>query len=147
MPDMDPHVQAAVYGTPKINPDEQNHYLGTFRERIYVAQTRATFGDTKYMPTWETQLKEHKNATLLLNGHLDMELLTPYIKLASKYNVGFTLKSDDVYDRSDVVAVLTAKEAVNITQIDVVALTLEDDEEKTGMPDAPQKPWYKKLFG
>ena len=73
--------------------------------------------------------------------------MTPYIKLASKYNVGFTLKSDDVYDRSDVVAVLTAKEAVNITQIDVVALTLEDDEEKTGMPDAPQKPWYKKLFG
>ena len=29
MPDMDPHMQAAVYGTPQINPDERNHYLGT----------------------------------------------------------------------------------------------------------------------
>lgn len=30
----DQHLQNAIYGTPKINPDEQRKYLGTFRERV-----------------------------------------------------------------------------------------------------------------
>lgn len=146
MPDMDPHMQAAVYGTPQINPDERNHYLGTFRERIYAAQTRETFGQPAYMATWEKQFKAHPDGTLLLNGHLNMDDLEPYIKLASKSHVGFTLKSDDVFDRSDVVAVFTAKEAVNIDQIDIVKLT-ETPATKTAPSTSEKKPWYKKLFG
>ena len=31
---VDQRLQNAVYGTPKINPDEQRRYLGTFRERV-----------------------------------------------------------------------------------------------------------------
>ncbi|WP_242981046.1 YueI family protein [Weissella cibaria] len=146
MSDMDPHMQAAVYGTPQINPDERNHYLGTFRERVYAAQTRDTFGQAAYMPTWEAQFRAHPDGTLFLNGHLELDDLSPYMQLASKYSIGFTLKSDDVFDRSDIVAVFAAKEAVNIDQIDIVKLTKAPTVEGESQP-AAKKPWYKRLFG
>ena len=38
MPDnkseIDQRIQNGIYGTPKIKPDEQRHYMGTFRERV-----------------------------------------------------------------------------------------------------------------
>ena len=30
--DMEQRIDNAIYGTPKIKPDEQRKYLGTFRE-------------------------------------------------------------------------------------------------------------------
>lgn len=122
--DMDPHVSAGIYGTPKINPDEQRHYLGTFRERVYVAQTVETFADPQYLPTWLDQMQAHPDAILLLNGNLESDDLSVYMKLASKAQVGFTLKTDATYSTDDtaIAAVLTAREAVNIDQVDITKL-------------------------
>ena len=40
MPDnkseIDQRIQNGIYGTPKIKPDEQRHYMGTFRERVWL---------------------------------------------------------------------------------------------------------------
>jgi len=34
---MDKHLQNSTFGAPKVNPDEQRRYLGTFRERVSLA--------------------------------------------------------------------------------------------------------------
>ena len=33
------HLDSGRYGAPKVNPDEQKKYMGTFRERCYVTMT------------------------------------------------------------------------------------------------------------
>lgn len=143
---MDPHVQAGLYGTPQINPDEQNHYLGNFRERVYVIQTREHIGETQYMQAWERQMAKYPDATLYLNGHLDRTILDKFMKLASHYKMRFTLKTDDVYDRSNVMVVLAAKTAVHQEIVDIVVATDEQNQSIQEPESKPKRPWYKKLF-
>lgn len=143
--EMDPHVKTGLYGTPEINPDEQHHYLGNFRERIYVLQTRETAGENRYMKAWEQQLHAHPDAVLYLNGHLNKNVLDQYIELAAKQQAKFTLKSDAIYDQSDVVAVLAAHSAVHQEPVSIED-TIDSSETSSGQKDE-KKPWYKKLFG
>ena len=42
---MDKHLQNSTFGVPKVNPDEQRRYLGTFRERVSLAMTIAEVND------------------------------------------------------------------------------------------------------
>lgn len=145
---MDPHVQAGLYGTPQVNPDEQNHYLGNFRERVYAIQTREHIGEPRYMQAWERQMAKYPDATLYLNGHLDRAILDKFMKLASHYKMRFTLKTDDVYDRSDIMVVLAAKTAVHQEIVDIVVTTNEQDQsiQEPQSESKTKSPWYKKLF-
>lgn len=140
---MDPHVQTGLYGTPQVNPDEQNHYLGNFRERVYALQTREHAGENQYMQAWEKQFSKHPEATLYLNGHLDREVLDKFIKLASRYKLRFTLKTDELYNHSDVMVVLAAKFAVHQEIVDINKQTTQLDPKKES---ETKTPWYKKLF-
>jgi uncharacterized protein YueI len=60
----------------------------------------------------------------------------------------FTLKTDDVYDRSDIMVVLAAKTAVHQEIVDIVVTTNEQDQSiQEPQPESKTKsPWYKKLF-
>lgn len=143
---MDPHVQAGLYGTPQVNPDEQNHYLGNFRERVYALQTREHVGESQYMQAWEKQFSKYPEATLYLNGHLDRDTLDKFIKLASRYKLRFTLKTDEVYNHSDVMVVLAAKFAVHQDIVDINELISKQTQSIQKPESETKKPWYKKLF-
>ncbi|GAK30537.1 hypothtical protein [Weissella oryzae SG25] len=143
---LDPHLQNGIYGKKQLNPDEKRHYLGTFRERVYMTQTVATFGQADYLPLWERSLLDHEDATLLINGNLPIDLVNKYIKLASYYGVAFTLVTDAAYhtEPKDLAVVLTAHEAVNIKDI-----AIEDQVKLVEETKAPSKKahWYDRLFG
>ena len=37
--ELEKRLDTGMYGTPRVNPDEQRKYLGTFRERCYLSMT------------------------------------------------------------------------------------------------------------
>lgn len=43
--DVQSHLDKGMYGTPLVNPEEQNKYMGTFRERCYLSMTVAEMND------------------------------------------------------------------------------------------------------
>ncbi|AIG65876.1 YueI family protein [Weissella tructae] len=148
MPEMDPHLQNALYGTPKINPDEQNHYLGAYRERVYAMQLKDTLDDPEMMTLWDEILTRYPDAVWKLNGHLETDELMPYIQLAKKHHEEFSMVTDSASAKSDVVAVLVADHAVHKTEINLADMieTPQVIEEKTNETETPQKKWYQRFF-
>ncbi|WP_185696060.1 YueI family protein [Weissella viridescens] len=145
MTELDPHLQNAMYGTPEVNPDEQHHYLGTFKERVYKTQQMATVGDSKYLTVWDETFQKHPDGVLLLNGRLDADATMPYMQLAKKDNVDFRLVSDPMMTATDLGVVFTADHAVHSKQ-----LAIEDADLNEPAPTPKKEPekqsWFKKLF-
>ncbi|WP_367295158.1 YueI family protein [Levilactobacillus yonginensis] len=112
---MEQHLQNSVYGTPKINPDEQRHYLGTFRERVSLAMTIAEVTDRKNLDAFITEISAHPDFQVILNGHINQTDLGPYMKLASQHNLKFTIKQDEIYgvNDTDLGLVVASDHAIN----------------------------------
>lgn len=144
---MEQHLQNSVYGTPKINPDEQRHYLGTFRERVSLAMTIAEVTDRDNLNPFITEISAHPDYQVILNGHVDQADLAPYLKLASQHNLKFTIRQDIIYgvNDSDLGLVVASDHAIDQSPI---ALN------KKYPPKAPttskqpaKKGWLDKLLG
>ena len=69
------------------------------------------------------------------------------MKLAAKHQSKFTLKTDAIYDQSDIVVVLAGHSAVHQEPVSIEE-TITDDKDSQDSDDQtkPKKPWYKKLF-
>ncbi|MDR3189603.1 MAG: YueI family protein [Lactobacillaceae bacterium] len=145
---MDPHVQAGLYGTPKINPDEQRHYLGTFRERVYAVETIAEMYSGNNLSAWVEVFKQHPTGTLIINGELDRDIIDVYMQLVKKANVDFTLKNDTTFseDKSAYGAVYAADAAVHEDEIDIAQLASQATRDEA-TSTTPRQNWLNKLFG
>lgn len=143
---MDPHLQTGLYGKKELNPDEQHHFLGTFRERVYMAQRVKTFGEEQYLAIWETVLLDHSDGILLINGNLDITVVNKYIQLATKYQVSFTLVTDALYHTNpeDMAVVLAAHTAVNVDRINIEDFVAEQSAQSV---EPVKHHWYDKLLG
>ncbi|AYM03615.1 YueI family protein [Levilactobacillus yiduensis] len=143
---MEQHLQNSVYGTPKINPDEQRHYLGTFRERVSLAMTIAEVTDRKSLDAFITEITAHPDYQVILNGHIDQADLAPYLKLASQHNLKFTIRQDTIYgvNDSDLGLIVASDTAINQNPI---SLSKKYPEKPAEKPTAPKKSWFDKLIG
>ncbi|WP_318765801.1 YueI family protein [Lactiplantibacillus carotarum] len=114
-------IQSAMHGTPKLHPDEQRKYLGTFRERVDVAVTVYQLKRAHYVDEMQRAFAAHPDYHLYINGNLDQDFIGPYIKAASQANVQFTIKTDDIYRTTDAdyALVFTAATAINQDVIDI----------------------------
>ncbi|RRK10761.1 DUF1694 domain-containing protein [Lactiplantibacillus garii] len=114
-------IQTAMHGTPKLHPDEQRKYLGTFRERVDVAVTVYQLKRAHYVDEMSQAFAAHPDYQLYINGNLDQDFIGPYIKAASQASVQFTIKTDDIYGTADdnYALVFTANTAINQDVIDV----------------------------
>ncbi|CAH1857349.1 YueI family protein [Convivina intestini] len=105
---------------PKINPDEQNRYLGTFRERVIVAIRQSQIDNPKVITDFTTVLSKNTAGKLLINANLTGDNSATYIKIATQTSHPFTLLSDNQKSsrQADPIAVLLAADhAVNIDNI------------------------------
>ncbi|CAH1856625.1 YueI family protein [Convivina praedatoris] len=105
---------------PQINPDEQNRYLGTFRERVVVAIRQSQVDNPKIITDFTTILSQHPEGKLLIDANLTGDNNATYIQIAGKTNHPFTLLSDNQKSshQADSIAVLLAADyAVNIDNI------------------------------
>ncbi|WP_048000154.1 YueI family protein [Lactiplantibacillus herbarum] len=114
-------IETAMHGTPKLHPDEQRKYLGTFRERVEVAVTVYQLKRTHYVTELTQAFVAHPDYQLYINGNLDQDFIGPYIKAASQANIKFTVKTDDMYRTTDTdyALVFTAATAINEDVIDI----------------------------
>lgn len=114
-------LETAMHGTPKLHPDEQRKYLGTFRERVEVAVTVYQLKRAHYVDELSQAFTAHPDYQLYINGNLDQDFIGPYIKAASQADVQFTIKTDDLYGTTDTdyALVFTAPTAVNQEVIDI----------------------------
>lgn len=114
--------QAMRGGSPKIDPDQQRKYLGTFRERVDLAVKIQDMGDSRAIKDTETEIKKHPHYTLVINGDLDDNLTAPYMKIASNTNTHFDMESNkDYFTKPDSYGVIyrTDHTAINVSPIDV----------------------------
>ena len=141
------HLDSSLYGSPKIKPDEQRKYMGTFKERCYVTMTLEQMKKETDRKNFVAELSKHPEATVLLNGKMELSLQTAYIKLIKAQGVRFTIVSDaELHDTHSLGLVITAGEAVNESEIDIEK---KYPEEQTPTTDeaAPKKSFWKNLFG
>ena len=114
------HLDAGRYGTPKINPDEQKEYLGTFRERCLLSMTIKEMRDKENETGLLREIKKEPTARLLINGAIPTSLQQRYMSIATKETIDFTIVSDAVADNESKIGLLLVADcAVNVPVIDV----------------------------
>ncbi len=114
-------IDNAVYGTPKIKPDEQRKYLGTFRERVCLTISVQELHEQDWTPALTAELDRGIGNLVFINGNLPHDEIHPYIQTAAKDNAQFTLKTDPEYkiDPDSLAVVVAAKTAVYQSPVDV----------------------------
>lgn len=114
------HLDAGMYGTPRLNPAEQQKYLGTFRERCYVSMTVAEMKKKANKDRLIEAFSTYKDAKVLINGKISSTLQTEYIHLVTKYQMPFTIVTDTQKSDPDSFGLLLiADTAVNEEVIDI----------------------------
>ena len=118
---LEQRLQNGVYGTPKINPDEQRRYLGTFRERVCLTISNAQIKERSWTTAVETELKKGVVTQVFINGNPQFET-----------------------DPDRLALVMAADDAVYQSPIDVakrypVPAAAQDQ-------PAPQLSWWQRLF-
>lgn len=134
-------LKQGIYGQRKINPDEQRHYLGTFRERVYVTISCAEIKQHSWIDQLKKEFKAHPDATLFINNNLDHDLVHPYLLAASKANIHFTLKSDPEFhtDPDKLAIVYAASDAVYQSPVDIAKCYPDTTSATQKETDKPKK--------
>jgi len=139
-PSVDDILNEGIYGPKEIKPEEKRKFLGTFRERVILALKKAQVREQEIYPQVEQAMKENGGAQLLLNGDIDYEHLSKYVKLAQKHNVEHTIVANKEYD-TDLGLVLAMDNAINKEDIDVVKA-----EPPVQQPPQKKASFFAKLF-
>jgi uncharacterized protein YueI len=110
------YLKQGMYGPKETNPDERRKYLGTLRERIEMALTKAQVMEEEIYKEVELAMKNHPNLHLLLNGQIDYRFLSKYVKLADPNGIKFTIINNKDH-QTDIGLLLAHEDAVNKEEI------------------------------
>lgn len=118
---VDQRIQNSIYGTPKIKPDEQRRYMGTFRERVYLTISVAEAKQQDWSSALQKELQKHPDSLVIINGNLEDRFTRPYITMANQMTVQFTIKTgnDTKTDDDNLAVVVTDHKAVYESPVDV----------------------------
>ncbi|MBS4191843.1 YueI family protein [Bacillus sp. FJAT-49705] len=95
---IDDYILQGIHGEKQTKPDERRKFLGTLRERIVIALKQSQIREDGIYPQVEEALNKNRKAHLYLNGNMSYSELSKYTKLASKYNVEFTMVTNNNYN-------------------------------------------------
>ncbi|WP_018932085.1 YueI family protein [Gracilibacillus lacisalsi] len=137
--EIEDYLQEGIYGAKEINPDEKRKYLGTYRERVVLALSKAQVRGEKGLSQLEEQIRQFPGTTLLMNNNMSLRFFKPYRELAEKLGIPHTYVSNREAD-SDYGLILAAKTAVDKEEI---LLTEEEQAEK----EIEKKSWWQRLLG
>ena len=119
---VDTRLQNAIFGMPALHPDEQHRYLGTFYERIELQISFKQALRYDFTSVLVAIFQQSTDYHLLLNGQLDMDVMSRYMRLANQYSVSFTIKNSHFYhnDSDSAAVILCANHALNRTEVDIL---------------------------
>ncbi|WP_217587257.1 YueI family protein [Lentibacillus saliphilus] len=129
---VDDYLMEGIHGKRRPNESERAYFLGTLRERIVIALTKGQVMSDKSLAKLEEAMKEHPEATLLINGTISYRFLKAEKDLANAYNIAYTVITNEEVE-TDIGAVLTYDFAIDQESIFV------EDEVVSNQPEPVQK--------
>lgn len=144
---VDQRIQNSIYGTPKLKPDEQRHYLGTFRERVWLTISVQEAKEKNWASALKQELELHPDSLVIVNGNLADQLTSSYIMTANQMNAQFTIKTGTTAKTGDddLAVVVCNHEAVYESPVDVAKKyghhSTDAEPEKS-----PHPSFFKRLF-
>ena len=114
-------LQNGIYGSPKIKPDEQRRYLGTFRERMWLTISVAEAKQQDWSDALRQELTIHPDSLVIINGNIDDSLTRNYLTVANNAHVQFTIKTgtETKTGDDDLAVIVTDHKAVYQSPVDV----------------------------
>jgi len=109
---VDEVLKQGIYGPLETKPEERRKYLGTIRERIIVALTKNQVGEEKVYPQVEKFMKENPGAHLFLNGNMNYDELSKYVKVAAKNKIEHKIVANKEHD-TEIGLVLAMSHAID----------------------------------
>ena len=148
MTDLSKQLLEKAHGEPKINPDEQRRYLGTFEERVLGYADVETANSLQLQKGFLTILEhfQEKTETLFvkISPSIEFDKQVFYLRQAKESNCQATIVSDD-HITSPFGLVIHTNEPVQVDEKDLRLAFSSLWEEKKA--EAPKESIWKKWFG
>ena len=148
MTDLSKQLLEKAHGGPKLNPDEQRRYLGTFEERVlgYADISTANSSELEhgFFSILEGFQEKVEALFVKISPNIEFDKQVFYLKQAKESNCQATIVSDD-HITSPFGLVIHTSEPVQVDEKDLrLAFSSLWEEKKT---EAPKKSIWKKWFG
>lgn len=143
--DVNDYLEKGLYGSPQIKPEERKKYLGTYRERVFLAITLTEITESDTLSLFKKELAEHPGQLILLNSLLSATVQQTYMQLAQKTNTPFKIiNTEQDKTCTDIGIVYSADSAIDIADITLNHLRTPADKQTP----APTKKlsWLQKIF-
>lgn len=148
MTDLSKQLLEKAHGGPKLNPDEQRRYLGTFEERVlgYADISTANSPELEHGFFSILEVFQEKVEALFvkISPNIEFDKQVFYLKQAKESNCQATIVSDD-HITSPYGLVIHTNEPVQVDEKDLRLAFSSLWEEKN--VEAPRKSIWKKWFG
>lgn len=141
-------LKDSMNGPRALKPDEQHHYLGTFRERVYLTISVGQARQHDWTLTVQSVMEHHPQAQLIINGNLPSKLTHPYQLVAIKASDRFTIKTDPFYHTrpTDLAIVIANDHAVYQSPVDVEKVAANDHQAPRSQADSQSTTGWQHLF-
>lgn len=148
MTDLSKQLLEKAHGGPKLNPDEQRRFLGTFEERVLGYADIETANSLQLQKGFLTILENFQEKAEVLfvkiSPNIEFDKQVFYLKQAKESNCQATIVSDD-HITSPFGLVIHTNEPVQVDEKDLRLAFSNLWEEKKA--EAPKKSIWKKWFG
>ena len=122
MTDLSKQLLEKAHGGPKLNPDEQRHYLGTFEERVLGYADVETANSLQLQKGFLTILEHFQEKTeplfVKISPTIEFDKQVFYLKEAKKTNSQATIVSED-HASSPLGLVIHSNEPVQVDEKDL----------------------------
>ena len=148
MTDLSKQILEKAHGGPKLNPDEQRRFLGTFEERVLGYADLETADDDKFEKGFLTILETYKKETeplfVKISPQVEFDKQVFYLKQAKEAECQATIVSED-HNSSPFGLIIHSDAPVQTSEKDLKKAFSDLWQEKE-MKKAPTSLW-KKWFG
>lgn len=148
MTDLSKQLLEKAHGGPKLNPDEQRRYLGTFEERVLGYADISTANSSELEHGFFSILENFQEKVAILfvkiSPSIEFDKQVFYLRQAKESNCQATIVSDD-HITSPFGLVIHTNEPVQVDEKDLRLAFSSLWEEKKAEP--PKKSIWKKWFG
>ena len=146
MTDLSKQLLEKAHGGPKLNPDEQRRFLGTFEERVLGYAELATANDDKFQKAFLTILETFKKETeplfVKISPQVEFEKQVYYLKNAKDSDCQATIVSED-HNSSPFGLVIHSDVPVQTSEKDLrKAFSDLWQEKETKAPTSLWKKWF-----
>ncbi|EGU65428.1 hypothetical protein HMPREF9965_1252 [Streptococcus mitis bv. 2 str. SK95] len=148
MTDLSKQLLEKAHGGPKLNPDEQRRFLGTFEERVLGYADVETANSLQLQKGFLTILENFQEKTeslfVKISPNIEFDKQVFYLKQAKESNCQATIVSDD-HITSPFGLVIHTNEPIQVYEKDLRLAFSDLWQEKKA--EAPKKSIWKKWFG